>query len=585
MNSIKIKLVVIYAFVILVVMTVSGTIMLLTVRDMEEGLTHERLRDLAVRIDQEIIQVYEVEQFLHAGVWRILGQSEYDIESLILNAIGVPIAPFEFARPGMTFNDRAVVSAVRGEEYFFVGSIGVDRWGNEREWLSFAMPVNRAGEDFIVYTRVNAQFLNESLSMLTFNLLVMIVIALVLTIVFWFFLANTITNPIVALTRHAKAIASGDFTVEIKQRGKDEIGQLAHNFDIMAKELQVTLGNMSSEKNKREAILQNTPDGVLAYDAAGRLIHANTASAALLHGVDLNSSPLRETLTLLGFNPDDVDLLQPGEVNESIYEDKDFIISATATPYTRESGEVDGYVILLQDVSRQRKLDNMRKEFVANVSHELRTPLTNVCTYTETLLGGAVEDVDTALKFLKVIDDEARRMSLLVSDLLELSRIDSSQTALEMDVVDLVAMLRLAVRQIKLSADKKRQIIEFSPPPQPCFIEANAARVNQVVSNVLSNSIKYSGENTVISIRMETTEKFYRVFITDQGIGIPPESISRVFERFYRVDKARARAMGGTGLGLAIVKEIMEEHGGSVYITSQPGKGTILTLRFNRLNE
>jgi len=284
----------------------------------------------------------------------------------------------------------------------------------------------------------------------------------------------------------------------------------------------------------------------------------------------------------LGFEPEEIYLLSPEETRETTYENSELVISASVTPYSSQQGRLDGFIIVLQDITRQAKLENMRKEFVANVSHELRTPLTSIRTYTETLLEGAYEDPEMAVKFLGVIDDEAKRMSLLVSDLLELSRIDSKQTSLELDVVDLVALLRLAVRQGQFLADQKNQKIEMEEINSSCFIEANAARINQVVSNIISNSIKYSPENTTISVTLEITRKYYRIFIQDQGIGIPQESLGRIFERFYRVDKARARAMGGTGLGLAIVKEIMEEHGGSVYATSKQGSGTTMILRFNR---
>lgn len=564
-------------------MAVSGTFMLFTVRNMEIDQTHDALRSHAIMIDEQIVQLYDRADFWDASAWLSLGQSAYEIEGVILSDIGLPLAPQEFVVGGLRFNDQSLMEALAGTEAFGVGIHGFDLHGAEHQWLTFAMPVSVGGEDFIIYTRQNMRFMNERLAGLTFTLVATVLIALLVTVVFWIFLGNTITRPIVALTRHAKAIASGNFSREIKAVSKDEIGQLATDFDNMSKELRATLNQITSENNKLEAFLQNTSHGVLAYDAAGHLLHANHASGELLHGMDLNNTDVRQTFSFFGFDPDDIFEMRPSEVRESIHEDEEFYLYACVTTYTSESGEVDGFVIVLQDITRQQKLDNMRKEFVANVSHELRTPLTNVKTYAETLLDGAIDDRETAMSFLKVINDEAERMSLLVSDLLELSRIDSKQATLEMDVVDLVALLRLAIRQAQIPAEAKSQKIRFTPPDTVCFIEANAARINQVVSNILSNSIKYSPENTTIKITMEITEKYYRVFIQDQGMGIPQESINRIFERFYRVDKARARALGGTGLGLAIVKEIMEEHGGRVYASSQPGQGTTMVLRFNRM--
>jgi two-component system sensor histidine kinase VicK len=304
-----------------------------------------------------------------------------------------------------------------------------------------------------------------------------------------------------------------------------------------------------------------------------------------MRGLDFASTHVDELFEILKLPRDEVYALVPGDVLESTCEYGEFFLGSCVTPYTSTADHVDGYVIVLQDITRQMKLDNMRKDFVANVSHELRTPLTSIRTYAETLLDGAIEDTETATRFLRVIDEEAQRMTLLVSDLLELSRIDAKSTRLETEVVDLAALLRLAIRQSRIQAEGKRQTVEFDPPVAPCFIEANPARVNQVIYNILSNSIKYSPEDTIITINMDITKKFYHVNITDRGIGIPPEDLSRIFERFYRVDKARARAMGGTGLGLAIVKEIMEEHGGRVYASSKIGEGTTMMLRFNRLLE
>jgi len=580
MNSIKIKLIAIYSAVILVVLIVSGTVILLDIRRMEVGRAEGQLADRARHINTEVVQQYDRDRFIDAGVWAILIQSEYDIESMIMNDVGLPIAPAAFIHLRPT--SQALTSAVAGEARFSSGDSGVDVRGINQQWISFAMPVTHGDETFIIYTRVSTRFMNESLASTAFTLVLVVGIALLLTLFLWFFLANTLTSPIVALTRHAKDIAAGDFSREIAVKSNDELGQLAFNFNHMARELSSTLNNMESERNKREAILQNTSHGVLAYSKEGELIHANNASLELLSEIDLQHARFNDVLAFLGLETSDVYNLKSDDSIESTYQDGDYFVHAYVTSYSSQPNKIDGFVIVLQDISRQAKLDNMRKEFVANVSHELRTPLTSIRTYTETLLNGAAEDPQMAENFLKVIDEEANRMTLLVSDLLELSRIDSKQSALEMDMVDLVGLLRLTVRQSQFMATQKSQTIALDISDTPCFVEANASRINQVITNIISNSIKYSPENTTITVTMETTEKYFRIFIKDQGMGIPPESLGRVFERFYRVDKARARAMGGTGLGLAIVKEIMEEHDGRVHVTSTMGQGTTMVLRFNK---
>ena len=579
-NSVKLKLIAIYAGVLLIVMTVSGTFMLFDFRNTEIERTRSLLETHARRIVDNIIQIYDRDNFINAAAWDILAQSEYEIEGMILSNIGRPIAPEAYI--GLQISDRSIINAIEGSEWFDISQTGPALDGSQKEWLVYARPVIRDGETFIIYTRIESRFMNESLSRLALTLVMMILIALVLTLVFWFFIGNTLTNPITALSKHARAIAAGDFSRDIEVGSQDEIGQLAANFNHMAKELKETLNNMASEKNKSEAILQNTSHGVLAYDASGKLIHVNNASIELLSGIDLEVVIVSDILTMLGFTLDEINSLQPEEILEATYEDGDAFILSVVTAYKNQNNEVDGFILVLQDISRQMKLDNMRKEFVANVSHELRTPLTTIRTYTETLLDGAMEDAEMSTKFLKTIDDEAQRMTLLISDLLELSRIDSQATKLELDVVDLVALIKNTVRSSNVLAEQKEQAIIVDVPTNPCFIEANALRITQVLNNLFSNAIKYSPENTEIKVYMETTEKFYRVFIKDQGMGIPAESLPRIFERFYRVDKARARAMGGTGLGLAIVKEIMEEHGGTVHASSVLGQGTTMVLRFKR---
>lgn len=579
-NSIKLKLVIIYASVIFIVMIISGTILLMEMRNMEINRTQDQLVSRARAIYSEIVQPYDRMHFTDAAAWAMMGHREYDIQGVIMNEFGFPIAPASVI--GMRFMNEAVMEAQAGNEGFAVARPGADISGREQRWHSFAMPVYSDGETFIIYTRVTTEFLDEVLSRVAYTLVIMVLVSLVLTLVMWFFLANTITAPIVRLTRHAKAIAAGDFSSKIIPKSNDEIGQLIYNFNHMEEELNSSLVNITSERNKREAILQNTSHGVIAYDAAGKLTHANTASAELLAGIDLEHCDLDKLLTFLELDPVDIAKLRPEEVRETTYQNEDYFIQAGVTSYTNQDDVVDGYIIVLQDVSRQMKLDNMRKEFVANVSHELRTPLTSIRTYAETLIDDDLSNPEIVKSFLKVIDEEAQRMTLLVSDLLELSRIDSKQTKIEMDVVDLVALLRMSARQSQFFANTKKQRIVVEVPPNPAFVEANVSRINQVMTNIMSNAIKYSPESSTVHVTMETTEKYYRIFFTDEGMGIPDDSIPRIFERFYRVDKARARAMGGTGLGLAIVKEIMEEHGGRVHVTSQVGQGTTMVLRFNK---
>jgi two-component system sensor histidine kinase VicK len=566
-------------------MIISGTFMLLRVKASETQKSRELLKMYANSVNELIVQMYDgPAEYINAfDEWNMLTYGPYDIQGCILNDAGQPIAPNEF-RP-LRVNNNTVVAAIAGEEGFSAGERAPDLNGAEKEWLYYAIPVMKGDTRYIVFTRMSATTMNENLSQLTLTIVMMVIIALLLTCTLWFLFASTLTGPIIALTRRAKEMAAGDLENEIAVQSKDEIGQLTESFNHMAKELNNTVSTMASEKNKSEAILHNMTDGVLAYDATGYVMHANSASSELLQFDDLQTLHVWDMLARLGFNTDEARRLSPENVLESTTNIGGRYVYACVTPYMNKSNQVDGFVIVLQDVTKHTKLDIMRKEFVANVSHELRTPLTSVQTYTETLLNGAIEETENARTFLKVIDNAARQMALLVKDLLELSNLDNKQLTMEKEVVDLAGLLRLAVRQNQVLADKKNQRINFDAPDKLMFIEADAARINQVFSNILTNSIKYSPENTDVDVSMEVTDRFYRVFIKDYGIGIPPEDVRHIFERFYRVDKARSRAMGGTGLGLAIAKEIMEEHDGRILVSSELGQGTVMVLRFLKYKE
>ena len=559
--------------------------MLIDVRETEIENNRTQLMDRARYVNDQIVQNFPPGQWVDEfeQLRRLPTEAHY-IQEVILSGIGTPIAPFEFGNH--QFTDQAVITAIGGEPGFSIGTRGPDFNDIEQEWIAFAMPVERDGIPYIIYTRISARPMNDRLAQLTVSLVMMVLMALVITVILWYLFASTISEPIVALTRHAKEMSRGNLNKEMKVHSQDEIGQLAASFNHMAKGLNVLVSTLALEKSKHEAVLHNMADGVLAYDATtGNITHANSAANILLQFEDLDQQSLNEMLERLGFDREEVMALAPDGVLESTLTTSDRHITASCTPYTHQEGAVDGFVIVLQDITKHARLDNMRREFVANVSHELRTPLASICSYAETLLCGALDDSEAAEEFLRVIDTEAKRMSLLVTDLLELSRLDDNPAEMDLEVVDLVGLTKMAVKQCLIAAQEKDQSILFEEPDKPYFIEASPNRINQVLINILSNSVKYSPKATSIEVTLEETEHSYRLLMQDSGMGIANEDLSRIFERFYRVDKARSRALGGTGLGLAIAKEIMEAHGGRITATSEPGVGTLMVLKFNKLQE
>jgi len=588
MKSIKSKLIIMYLAMVFIVMIVSGTFMLSFNRTQNISKSRQELESYARIINDQIIQVYTVDQ-LQEGFDKIDYSSGYSLSSLqghILNTKGQAIA--SSVKTLNFYRSSVVVSAAAGKADFNSGRRETDAsTGLWREWMEYASPVSdETGEvKYIIYVRADASPIRSSMGEMAGSFFITAVIALVLGAVMGYLFANTLTDPIRMLTKISKDMAQGNLNQEIPVNSDDEIGQLTQSFNDMAQALSLSMANVTSEKNKMEIILHNMTDGLLAYDARGSLIHANHACHELLVLDDIEEFNFSQLIEKLSLYFDPLENLAPGIVKEYTLEMEDRYVSAIFTTYSNTYGRLEGIVIVLRDITQLKRLDNMRKQFVANVSHELRTPLTTIKSYTETLLDGALEQKEIAEEFLEVINSESDRMTLLVRDLLELSRYDSGQLILELTDANLIDLIKENIRQNQLAAINKNQQIVFNPDRSQLMLRMDIPRINQVLTNIISNAIKYSYEKSTIQISLEDNRDRCRVIIKDNGMGIPRKELEHIFERFYRVDKARSRAMGGTGLGLAIAKEIMDAHGGSISAESVLNKGTSMIITFNKNSE
>ncbi len=418
-----------------------------------------------------------------------------------------------------------------------------------------------------------------------FNYLILTsaLIAVFLSLLLGYMLSKTITSPIISVMHKAEKVAEGDFGEQLAVKSEDEIGNLTRTFNYMASELKKTLSEISSEKNKVETILNYMADGVIAFDLKGMAIHANPAARKLL-GNDVVNNPFKEFAVKVGLDVriEDIVYFEESPVRESDTILNDMYVKVYFAVFTDTNKKPEGIIVVLHDDTEHQKLDSMRREFVANVSHELRTPITSIKSYTETLLEGAMEDQETSKRFLTVIDSEADRMTRLVKDLLQLSRLDNQQMNWKMESVSLDAIVKAIVERLQIEAQRKHQKLESYVIGDIPAISADKDRLEQVIVNLISNSIKYTSEHGEITVYVGIIYNDIYVKVTDTGIGIPSESLPRVFERFYRVDKARSRDMGGTGLGLSIAKEIVQAHGGTINISSEIGKGTEVTVKLPR---
>ncbi|MEG0711268.1 MAG: ATP-binding protein [Niameybacter sp.] len=592
-SSIQWKIVTIYLSVVLVIMVVSGTLIISDT----ENTHYEKIKKelifsaemienrLAVDTDGQLEEsIDEVEQTLGTMV----ALNKHTI--YILDATGHLLlgSTSDFAVGELVPSREVLPKVIDKKQAYTLEWPKFATQDGGPQVVEHARPVldKNTGELLaIIDVRADAEDIYNNVFnvMKTISLasVVAMAIAAVLSAVF----ARMITVPITQLTKSAKQLASGSFS-RIPIYSTDEIGQLTQSFNYMATELSRTMGAISSEKSKLEKILQNMADGVMAFNRQGVLIHANPVCTEIV-GKNNMDHRFDYIFPNLGVEVS-FDQLMKNEEMEQLKNDEGVMMSVEDryynlhfAPYLNVFGESEGLVVVMQDVTNQQKLDQMRKEFVANVSHELRTPLTTVKSYTETLLDGAIDDREIAMQFLKVMEKEADRMTNLVKDLLELSRIDNKQMQLDMRVLDLQAMVQETLDAQKIHIEKKGHKLIYEADPETEYtMLGDSARIRQILHNILSNAIKYSIDPGTISLKLYKNKDWITLQVQDTGIGIAKPDLARIFERFFRVDKARSRSQGGTGLGLSIVKEMVELHDGSINISSKVGKGTTVTVQF-----
>ncbi len=403
------------------------------------------------------------------------------------------------------------------------------------------------------------------------------IISLITTSILGYFIANSITNPIRALTKKAKAMAKGNFNQSIEVKSDDEIGELGLMFNFLTKELRETIGKMDLEKSKLNTIFNYMAEGVIAIDRNNKLIHANSIAKKILN---ISEKDFNREINLKSINLYNIDYKNEETLKgEELTKISDTFYKIKYAPYKSDTFVNSGLIIVLQNVNKEHMLDIMRKEFVANVSHELKTPITTIKSYTETLLDSDL-DRSSEKKFLKVIDRENSRMSRIVTDLLSLSNIDYNKDNLNLAKFDTYEFIDEAIESQSILITQKNHKIEFDIAMDIKDIYADRNGADQILTNIISNACKYTPDNGKISIEAKNVGDFVEIKVSDNGIGIPKEDLPRITERFYRVEKGRSRAMGGTGLGLSIANEMIKSLGGSLKVDSVFGKGTSISLLF-----
>lgn len=449
--------------------------------------------------------------------------------------------------------------------------------------MDAAVPVTRGENQYIIYILDSGATVRSLNSQLFQLILEALGFGLVISILLSFLMAKTMITPIERLTAGAEQVAKGDFSHKIEVASKDEIGVLTGTFNNMAGQLRDTLRAVENERNKLGTLFLHMTDGVVAFSRDGQVIQCNPAAERML-GRSITEGGGETYDSLFGdiaALPSVLAVEQPGYL-DGARQIGETSLALLLAPFDRESA--GGVMVVIHDVTEQRKTEEMRREFVANVSHELRTPLTNIRSYAETLVDNAgALPASTERDFLGVIMGESDRMTHIVQDLLTLSRFDSGHNELKLGRFSFEQALRDVYNAVLLDAQRHGHRISLALEEEIPEVVGDRERIVQVMMNIVSNSIKYTPDGGTIVISGGWSRDRVWMEVSDNGIGIPAEDRPRIFERFYRVDKARSRESGGTGLGLAIAKEIVDRHEGCIRLVDKRGPG--LTTRIELKTE
>lgn len=466
-----------------------------------------------------------------------------------------------------------------------------DKSSNQRSYVSITPLFSASGNTNTVvgalYLRANLESVYDSVNSVTLIFATASLIATAIGMALAITVSSAITRPIDEMKKQTMQIADGDYSGKVHVYGTDELGQLAQAVNNLSVRVEEAQESSDSERRRLDSVLSHMSDGVIATDRRGNISIINDMACEYL---DVESKDVIGTSILDVLKIREMQTMrelienQDGIIVDMSDAGHDQILNAYFSTIQRETGFISGLVCVLHDVTEQQKIDRERRQFVSNVSHELRTPLTSMRSYIEALNDGAWKDPEVAPAFLKVTQDETDRMIRMINDLLSLSRMDSGAVKLDFELVNLNELFNYILNRFDMMLKKdnndtretksKNYTIKRDFTKRDLWVEIDTDKFIQVVDNIMNNAIKYSPDGGVITCRLLETHNHVILSITDQGLGIPRKDLGHIFDRFFRVDKARSRAQGGTGLGLAISKEVIEMHHGKIWVDSIEGKGS-----------
>ncbi len=575
MKSLKWKIVSALSALVLVALSASGGYILLRMLRSEYEALNEETRYLSERIVNTLQVADDEERAVEDMLSELIGA--WMLESAGIESLREARAFFLLDEWGNTLYHRGedLSEAERGSRTLAAALAGrsSEKLGLSGQNAEWAQCFELNGTNYILLTRQSLSPLAESVRTIVVTILIAIGIGMLLAAVLGYFVASGITKPLLRLSKKTQQLASGELEPGEKrlEEPEDELDRLSDSFDEMARALSEMIGELNQEKDKLNLIFSYMTDGLLLYSADGTLLEHNPAAVSLM-GERVTGQSYNEA-----FAPRTIGESLSDRIGSSyVFRTENSFINAVMAPFYNEKEQQTELLAVLRDVTESRKMEALQKEFVGNVSHELRTPVAMVKSYVETLLDGDELPSDTRRHFLSVIDNEADRMTQLITELLELSRMDAEQKPADVSEVDLVNLLKEAMARSAFAADAKNQQLLYEGVGEVPLLQANSGQLSRVFRNLIGNAISYSEPGTEIrtGVELDAENGEVRAYVRDQGLGIDPKDQKRIFERFYRVDKARSRSAGGTGLGLAICKEIMDLHGGRIWLVSEPGAGS-----------
>lgn len=565
-RSIKWRFAIIYFILVFIALIIAGIFIVQSFKSYNVDNVTNKLGDLSDIILPKIEQVDQFEPEKLEEILVIQKNLGFNEEIYIINSEDKIIAT-------NTENDIKYAS-----EFLEINLLAEARNGNHV--IKEIQNANMATMDLVkpiyknkiylgtLYIRYNLQSMYKTLSESTMIIIRAIFAVTLFTVILGYFIARNISEPIEEITSKVLKLSEGNFDQKVEVHSEDEIGDLANIFNLLTQKLQFNIKEVTKEKSKMEAIIEFMNDGLVALNMSNEIMHINSRAKKLLN-VDSDNFEEKIKWYLDTENLLSNELLE-GQKMISV---NDTMLKVDYVPFEGDQGEKKGLVFVLRDVTEREKLDKMRKAFVANVSHELKTPLTSIKSYSETLIRDEY-DKDITKRFLNVINEEADRMNRLVKDLLQLSNFDSAAIDLNITYSNYVDLIENILLKLKPSYMQKSQEVVFDTVLEEAIGPFDYDRIEQLFINIISNAIKYTPDHGEVDIILNEVEDHYVLKIEDSGIGIPEEDLANIFERFYRVDKARSRKLGGTGLGLSIAKEIAELHNGNITINSAIDEGT-----------